>query len=180
METPSKEPSTAAESQAPGGSAALNSSEAVHPAARPDFDPLAALYAANFEVEDGAAAAPIYDNLEACVAAISGKKVAGASKKKEDKTAAAALVEPLRLERRFLPEQMPVPVQRTPFRHVLIRMGEFSDGPLGRLRHFQEERIRIKVVITNSIKVPVPLHTYVSTAFNPDLQICFFGRSESE
>jgi len=179
METPSKEPSTAGESQANGGNSALHSSEAVHPAARPDFDPLAALYAANFEVADGAAPAPIYDNLEACVAALSGKK-AGAAKKKEDKTAAAALVEPPRLERRFLPEQMPVPVQRTPFRHVLIRMGEFSDGPLGRLRHFQEERIRIKVVITNSIKVPVPLHTYVSTAFNPDLQICFFGRSESE
>ncbi len=122
----------------------------MHPAARPDFDPLAALYAANFEVEDGAAAAPIYDNLEACVAALSGKK-AGAAKKKEDKTASAAVVEPPRLERRFLPEQMPVAVQRTPFRHVLVRMGEFSDGPLGRLRHFQEERIRIKVVIINNL-----------------------------
>jgi hypothetical protein len=154
METPNKEPSTAAESQASGGNAAINSSEAVHPAARPDFDPLAALYAANFEVEDGAAAAPIYDNLEACVAALSGKK-AGAAKKKEDKTAAAALAEPPRLERRFLPEQMPVPVQRTPFRHVLIRMGEFSDGPLGRLRYFQEERIRIKVVTYK--KVPVSI-----------------------
>jgi hypothetical protein len=155
METPSKEPSTAGEPQGSGGNAALNSSEVVHPAARPDFDPLAALYAANFEVEDGAAAAPIYDNLEACVAALSGKKAA-ASKKKEDKTTAAAPVEPPRLERRFLPEQMPVPVQRTPFRHVLIRMGEFSDGPLGRLRHFQEERIRIKVVISNIVRVSLP------------------------
>jgi hypothetical protein len=175
MESPSKEPSTAAESQARGGNAALHSSEAVHPAARPDFDPLAALYAANFEVADGAAAAPIYDNLEACVAALSGKK-AGATKKKEDKTAAAALVEPPRLERRFLPEQMPVPVQRTPFRHVLIRMGEFSDGPLGRLRHFQEERIRIKVVINNMVPTSITTRTYLSTALSPDLQICAFGR----
>ena len=39
-----------------------------------------------------------------------------------------------RVERRFLPEQMPVAVKRTEFRNVLTRMAEFQDGPLGKLR----------------------------------------------
>lgn len=105
-----------------------------------DFDPLAAIYDPNFELE---AEGPLYDNVEACVAALSGTSKKNAQKKGGDEST-GAVVEP-RLERRFLPEQMPVTRQRAPFKHILARMSDFSQGPLGRLRQLHEERVKIKV-----------------------------------
>ena len=109
-----------------------------HPVARSDFDLLAALYDPNLELD---VEAPLYDNLDACLAALTG-----GNKKKPAKSGPAGppAVEP-RLERRFLPEQMPVSRQRAPVRHVLARMGEFSQGPLGRLRQLHVDRVKIKV-----------------------------------
>jgi hypothetical protein len=127
--------------------------------ASPNFDPLAVLYDQSLEIDVASAPPPpLYDNVEACVAAISG----GGGVKKKTAAAPPPAVE-VRLERKFLPEQMPVSRPRVPERHVLARMAEFRQGPLGRLRELREERVKIKVnIIIRVTYTPAPLFSFCS------------------
>ena len=107
-----------------------------------DFDPLRAIYDANYETESDT---NCHDNVEKCVAWMEGRW-----RQKPEKSAAAAArpeAEPL-LERQFLPEQMAVRSRgRKQFRHVLRRMEEFTSvsGPLFVLRQCRDQQARVKV-----------------------------------
>ena len=103
------------------------------------FKPLTAIYDSNF---DSSEASKTHDNLEQCVAFIEGRW-RGRTESKKDSSEPAG---PVRLERQFLPEQMPVPGRRRkPFRHVLTRLAECQTGPLSVLRDCVKTRARVKV-----------------------------------
>ena len=72
-----------------------------------------------------------YDSVEQCIKAIFKKPEMEKSKPEKPEPEKPVLE---KLERRFLPEQMPVPSNRKDFRHVLARMEEYKDGPMGQLR----------------------------------------------
>lgn len=103
------------------------------------FKPLTAIYDPNF---DGSEALKTHDNLEQCVAFIEGRW----RSKPEAKKDSAQPTAPVRLERQFLPEQMPVAGRRRkPFRHVLSRLAECRTGPMSVLRDCVETGARVKV-----------------------------------
>ena len=103
------------------------------------FKPLTAIYDPNF---DGSDALKTHDNLEQCVAFIEGRW----RSKPEAKKDSAQPTAPVRLERQFLPEQMPVAGRRRkPFRHVLSRLAECRTGPMSVLRDCVETGARVKV-----------------------------------
>ena len=103
------------------------------------FNPVRAIYDPEF---DSSQTVQTHDNLEKCVAFVEGRFKQRKDKKKSE-------TEPesdVRLERQFLPEQMPVPSRkRAPFRHVMTRMTEFQAGPLSVLRECAEAGTRVKV-----------------------------------
>lgn len=101
------------------------------------FNPLSAIYNPDFDSSD---AVKTHDNMEKCVAFIEGRLKSKSEVKKD-------CGEPeVRLERQFLPEQMPVPGRRRkPFRHVLTRQAEFVTGPMSVLRECCETGARVKV-----------------------------------
>lgn len=107
-----------------------------------DFDPLLAIYNPDSEkTEEGV----VYDNVEKCIAVIEGR-VATVSKKKAQKDQTPEAEEPqVKLERQFLPDQMPVKGKRKDFRHVIARMGEFATGPMAKLKQWMENRTRVRV-----------------------------------
>jgi len=102
-----------------------------------EFDAKKAIYSVDAEKEKDTKS---YDSVEQCITAIFNKDKASAKQKNSDKPPAAES-----LERRFLPEQMAVPSRRVEFRHVLTRMEEFKDGPLGRIRQWKDDQVRVKV-----------------------------------
>jgi len=103
-----------------------------------NFDPLQALHNSQFQLHpDG----KVFDNVEVCVAHLEGR----VKTKPTNKTNKVNVEEEERLERQFLPEQMPVAGKRKEFRHVVRRMGEFSSGPMSRLRHWMEGRHKVTV-----------------------------------
>ena len=103
------------------------------------FNPVRAIYDPDFDSSDTAQA---HDNLEKCVAFVEGR-----FKKRNDKKKTETEQDgDVRLERQFLPEQLPVPGRRrAPFRHVLTRMTEFQAGPLSVLRECAQAGARVKV-----------------------------------
>lgn len=103
------------------------------------FKPLRAIYDPKFDSSEGH---KTHDNLEQCVAFIEGRW----RSKNEAKQDSSEPPEPVRLERHFLPEQMPVAGRRRkPFRHVLTRLAECQSGPLSVLRDCVETGARVKV-----------------------------------
>ena len=115
-----------------------NSEDNLEPSSS-SFSPLNAIYDPNF---DGSEAQKAHNNLEQCVAFIEGRWRG----KTEAKKPSSEPPEPVRLERQFLPEQMPVPGRRRkPFRHVLTRLAECQTGPLSVLRDCVKTRARVKV-----------------------------------
>ena len=116
-----------------------NNSEENLEAGSSSFKPLKAIYDPNF---DSSEAQKTHDNLEQCVAFIEGRW-RGKTEAKKDSSEPPG---PVRLERQFLPEQMPVPGRRRrPFRHVLSRLAECQTGPLSVLRECVETGARVKV-----------------------------------
>ena len=115
-----------------------NSEENLEPSSS-SFNPLNAIYDPDF---DGSEALKAHNNLEQCVAFIEGRWRG----KTEAKKPSSEPAEPVRLERQFLPEQMPVPGRRRkPFRHVLSRLAECKTGPMSVLRDCVETGARVKV-----------------------------------
>jgi len=99
------------------------------------FDCMKAIYSESAECK--LSEAKVYDSVEQCIAGIFGRD----KKKTKDRDESEHEV----LERRFLPEQMPVKVERKPFRHVLLRMEEFTHGPLATIKKWSEEKVKVKV-----------------------------------
>ena len=111
------------------------------------FKPLRAIYDPSF---DSSEAQKSHDNLEQCVAFIEGRW----RSKTEAKQESSEVTEPVRLERQFLPEQLPVPRRRRkPFRHVLTRLAECQSGPLAVLRDCVETGARVKVWTRGPVSV---------------------------
>ena len=103
------------------------------------FNSLSAIYDADF---DSTNTVKTHDNLEKCVAFIEGR----IKSKSEKKKGSEEVESDVKLERQFLPEQMPVPARRrAPFRHVLTRMAECQAGPLSVLTQCAREGSRVKV-----------------------------------
>ena len=106
------------------------------------FNPLRAIYDPSFDTSE---AQKTHNNLEQCVAFIEGRW-RSKTEPKQDPSEPTEPTEPVRLERQFLPEQMPVPGRRRkPFRHVLTRLAECQSGPLSVLRDCVETGARVKV-----------------------------------
>jgi len=84
--------------------------------------------------------AKVYDSVEQCIAGIYGKDKKPPPKKDNNGESSEEVV-----ERRFLPQQMPVASDRKAFRHVLTRMDEFTTGPLGTIRKWSDEKVKVKV-----------------------------------
>ena len=93
------------------------------------FDCMKALYDPSLEIFNQDAVC--FDSVEQCIKYISNPNP---DTGKENSKPALRKEEPEKLERRFLPEQMPVQSNKKDFRHVLSRMEEFKDWPLGTLR----------------------------------------------
>jgi len=100
-----------------------------------EFNAKKAIYTRRIDGDEGVC----YDSVEQCISAIYNKDKKRENAKKDRK-------EPEKLERKFLPEQMPVPVIRKEFRHVLTRMDEFKEGPLATLREWMLEKAKVKVL----------------------------------
>jgi len=101
------------------------------------------------DIGDSADNVTCYDSVEQCVNAIRKANEADNSTSQQPKASKpeiAAPAAPAKLERQFLPEQMPTAnTNRKLFRSVLERMTEYQDGPLGMLRKWMDEKVRVKV-----------------------------------
>jgi len=105
-----------------------------------NFEALRAIYDPEFETDDNT---KCHDNVEKCVAFLEGrwrqkpKKVENPNPEPE-----------VKLERQFLPEQLPVATRgRKPLRNVVKRMEDFNStsGPLFVLKQCRDEKKRVRV-----------------------------------
>lgn len=115
----------------------LTGKEELDPA-NDNFNPLRAIYDPNFEVEDTAV---VQDNVEKCIAVIEGRvHIKAVPEKKQEPDVAETL------ERQFTKDQLPVEAKKKKkVRNVVIRMDEYTYGPLSLLRKYMNEGTRVKV-----------------------------------
>ena len=133
-----------------------------------NFEALRAIYDPEFETDENT---KCHDNVEKCVAFLEGrwrqkpKKVENPNPEPE-----------VKLERQFLPEQLPVATRgRKPLRNVVKRMEDFNStsGPLFVLKQCREEKKRVRVwmveryEITQSISLQMVIfnHSMVKNLF---------------
>jgi len=104
------------------------------------FEPLRAVYDPDFETDDNT---KCHDNVEKCVAFLEGRW-----RQKPKKAENIDPEQEVKLERQFLPEQLPVATRgRKPLRNVVKRMEDFNStsGPLFVLKQCREEKKRVRV-----------------------------------
>ena len=104
------------------------------------FNTVRAIYDSDFDSSDSV---QTHDNVEKCVAFIEGRMKTKSEPNQHNKDPPD---DPVRLERQFLPSQLPVQgSRRAPFRHVMTRMEECQTGPLAVLRDCARAGTRVKV-----------------------------------
>eukprot|EP00088_Acartia_fossae_P041961 TRINITY_DN4392_c0_g1_i12.p1 TRINITY_DN4392_c0_g1~~TRINITY_DN4392_c0_g1_i12.p1 ORF type:complete len:237 (-),score=51.75 TRINITY_DN4392_c0_g1_i12:821-1531(-) len=107
-----------------------------------DFDPKFAIYS-DKDVEGAKEEAKPFNDIEECIKAFNTER---REMKNQDNAEIIAGAGPVKYERCFAPEQMMVPTNRgKKFRDVTVRMEAFRAGPLGQLREWKEEKVRVKV-----------------------------------
>jgi len=116
-------------------------SESMLDPASSKFDAKSAIYSGAVDTRGAEA----FNTVEQCITAIQNKEAGIECKKEKQKKKKDEDQELEPLQRNFLPEQMPVPVTRKQFKHVLIRMEAFTAGPLATLGKWKEEKIKVKV-----------------------------------
>lgn len=132
------------------------------------FDPLAALYSPNLaSIPDlNITPGPIrtFDNVDQYQAFQEGRTQAMDQKTKAKKAEEIqALAEQAALQRRFLPEQMPVAVEKPRGRNVLTYMERVAvkGGPMAFLTECVEQRIRVKVVVRGAVQIRGSLEGFI-------------------
>ncbi|TRY75514.1 hypothetical protein TCAL_11209 [Tigriopus californicus] len=132
----------------------------------PAFDPLGALYTPNVAAipEVHLIPGPIrtFDHVGQYEAFRDGRIQASEQKARAKKAEQAAAQE-APLQRRFLPEQMPVPVDGPPGKNVLTYMERQATkgGPMAFLSECVNQRIRVKVVVRGAVSIRGSLEAFV-------------------